>query len=170
MLWQNLVFRKMIVYNINNSSISPNVTHSAINLWLLSSSVKHTESSFVNLSLKYNCWFPLLLLSFCWVFAAELVFCITCYSFGFGSSDRLKLGAMARGQQKIQSQQKNAKKAAEKKKAQGADQKTAAKAALVHTCPVCRVSARDKCTPTKNPIYKHAHLQWIPPYNYSLQF
>jgi len=48
--------------------------------------------------------------------------------------------AMARGQQKIQSQQKNAKKAAEKKKGQGADQKTAAKAALVHTCPVCRVS------------------------------
>lgn len=47
--------------------------------------------------------------------------------------------AMARGQQKIQSQQKNAKKAAEKKKGQGADQKTAAKAALVHTCPVCRV-------------------------------
>lgn len=47
--------------------------------------------------------------------------------------------AMARGQQKIQSQQKNAKKAAEKKKSQGADQKTAAKAALVHTCPVCRV-------------------------------
>lgn len=48
--------------------------------------------------------------------------------------------AMARGQQKIQSQQKNAKKAAEKKKGQGADQKTAAKAALVHTCPVCRVN------------------------------
>lgn len=48
--------------------------------------------------------------------------------------------AMARGQQKIQSQQKNAKKAAEKKKSQGADQKMAAKAALVHTCPVCRVS------------------------------
>lgn len=46
---------------------------------------------------------------------------------------------MARGQQKIQSQQKNAKKAAEKKKGQGADQKTAAKAALVYTCPVCRV-------------------------------
>lgn len=49
---------------------------------------------------------------------------------------------MARGQQKIQSQQKNAKKAAEKKKSQGADQKTAAKAALVHTCPVCRVGLR----------------------------
>ncbi len=46
--------------------------------------------------------------------------------------------AMARGQQKIQSQQKNAKKAAEKK-GQGADQKTAAKAALVYSCPVCRV-------------------------------
>lgn len=49
---------------------------------------------------------------------------------------------MARGQQKIQSQQKNAKKAAEKKKSQGADQKSAAKAALVHTCPVCRVSGQ----------------------------
>lgn len=51
---------------------------------------------------------------------------------------------MARGQQKIQSQQKNAKKAAEKKKSHGADQKTAAKAALVHTCPVCRVSTTQK--------------------------
>lgn len=55
-------------------------------------------------------------------------------------SCRSKLRAMARGQQKIQSQQKNAKKAQEKKKGAGADQKTAAKAALVHTCPVCRVS------------------------------
>lgn len=53
---------------------------------------------------------------------------------------QVALRAMARGQQKIQSQQKNAKKAAEKKKSQGADQKSAAKAALVHTCPVCRVS------------------------------
>lgn len=47
---------------------------------------------------------------------------------------------MARGQQKIQSQQKNAKKAADKKKGQAADQKTAGKAALVHSCPVCRVT------------------------------
>uniref|UniRef100_A0AAY4D1H0 Small EDRK-rich factor-like N-terminal domain-containing protein n=1 Tax=Denticeps clupeoides TaxID=299321 RepID=A0AAY4D1H0_9TELE len=47
---------------------------------------------------------------------------------------------MAHGQQKIQSQQKNAKKAAEKKQ-QGADQKTAAKAALVHTCPLSAGSA-----------------------------
>ncbi|KAK0146116.1 Zinc finger protein 706 [Merluccius polli] len=52
----------------------------------------------------------------------------------------LMLRVMARGQQKIQSQQKNAKKASDKKKGQAADQKTAAKAALVHTCPVCRVS------------------------------
>ncbi|TNN50789.1 Zinc finger protein 706 [Liparis tanakae] len=48
---------------------------------------------------------------------------------------------MARGHQKIQSQQKNAKKTAEKKKGQAADQKTAAMAALVHTCPVCRSSS-----------------------------
>ncbi|KAJ8273075.1 hypothetical protein GJAV_G00097110 [Gymnothorax javanicus] len=54
--------------------------------------------------------------------------------------------AMARGQQKIQSQQKNAKKAAEKKKQQGADQKSAAKAALVFTCPVCRTQMPDPKT------------------------
>lgn len=47
---------------------------------------------------------------------------------------------MARGHQKIQSQQRNAKKQAEQKKAKGHDQKTAAKAALVFTCSVCRVS------------------------------
>uniref|UniRef100_A0AAV2K118 Small EDRK-rich factor-like N-terminal domain-containing protein n=1 Tax=Knipowitschia caucasica TaxID=637954 RepID=A0AAV2K118_KNICA len=57
-----------------------------------------------------------------------------------------KLRAMARGQQKIQSQQKNAKKAADKKKGQAADQKTAAKAALVHTCPVCRTQMPDPKT------------------------
>uniref|UniRef100_A0A3Q0SEK6 Small EDRK-rich factor-like N-terminal domain-containing protein n=1 Tax=Amphilophus citrinellus TaxID=61819 RepID=A0A3Q0SEK6_AMPCI len=45
---------------------------------------------------------------------------------------------MARGHQKIQSQQKNAKKQAEMKKAKGHDQKTAAKAALVFTCSVCK--------------------------------
>ncbi|XP_068432362.1 zinc finger protein 706-like [Clinocottus analis] len=53
---------------------------------------------------------------------------------------------MARGHQKIQSQQKNAKKAAEKKKGQAADQKTAAMAALVHTCPVCRTQMPDPKT------------------------
>jgi len=48
--------------------------------------------------------------------------------------------SMARGHQKLQSQQKNAKKQAEIKKSKGHDQKTAAKAALVFTCGVCRVS------------------------------
>uniref|UniRef100_A0A8C5ZCL8 Small EDRK-rich factor-like N-terminal domain-containing protein n=1 Tax=Marmota marmota marmota TaxID=9994 RepID=A0A8C5ZCL8_MARMA len=43
---------------------------------------------------------------------------------------------MARGQQKIQSQQKNAKKQAGQKKKQGHDQKAAAKAALIYTCTV----------------------------------
>uniref|UniRef100_A0A3P9Q3R6 Small EDRK-rich factor-like N-terminal domain-containing protein n=1 Tax=Poecilia reticulata TaxID=8081 RepID=A0A3P9Q3R6_POERE len=46
---------------------------------------------------------------------------------------------MARGHQKFQSQQKNAKKQAEIKKSKGHDQKAAAKAALVYTCSVCRV-------------------------------
>lgn len=49
---------------------------------------------------------------------------------------------MARGHQKIQSQQKNAKKQAEMKKAKGHDQKTAAKAALVFTCLVCKASIK----------------------------
>ncbi|XP_028674715.1 zinc finger protein 706-like [Erpetoichthys calabaricus] len=53
---------------------------------------------------------------------------------------------MARGQQKIQSQQKNAKRQAEKKKQQGNDQKAAAKAALVFTCPVCRTQMPDPKT------------------------
>ena len=46
------------------------------------------------------------------------------------------LAEMARGQQKIQSQQKNAEKQAKLKKAKGHDQKTAAKAALKITCGV----------------------------------
>ncbi|KAI3360635.1 hypothetical protein L3Q82_002500 [Scortum barcoo] len=45
---------------------------------------------------------------------------------------------MARGHQKFQSQQKNAKKQADIKKSKGHDQKAAAKAALVYTCTVCR--------------------------------
>lgn len=44
---------------------------------------------------------------------------------------------MARGQQKIQSQQKAAEKAAKLKKQQGHDQKKAAAAALTYKCPVC---------------------------------
>lgn len=46
---------------------------------------------------------------------------------------------MARGQQKIQSQQKAAEKAAKLKKAQGHDQKKAAAAALTYKCTVCMV-------------------------------
>lgn len=57
-------------------------------------------------------------------------------------SSSLGSANMARGHQKIQSQQKNAKKQAEMKKAKGHDQKTAAKAALVFTCAVCRVSRK----------------------------
>ncbi|XP_057684346.1 zinc finger protein 706 isoform X1 [Corythoichthys intestinalis] len=56
------------------------------------------------------------------------------------------LTTMARGQQKIQSQQKKAKKQAELKKAKGHDQKTAAKAALVFTCAVCRSQMPDPKT------------------------
>lgn len=46
---------------------------------------------------------------------------------------------MARGQQKIQSQQKAQKKADAIKKQQNHDQKAAAAKALVHTCTVCKV-------------------------------
>ncbi|KAK7899023.1 hypothetical protein WMY93_019876 [Mugilogobius chulae] len=53
---------------------------------------------------------------------------------------------MARGHQKIQSQQKNAKKQAEMKKAKGHDQKTAAKAALVFSCSVCKSQMPDPKT------------------------
>ena len=45
---------------------------------------------------------------------------------------------MARGHQKIQSQKKNLERQAKMKKQ--TDHKSAAKKALVHTCPVCRVS------------------------------
>ena len=45
---------------------------------------------------------------------------------------------MARGHQKIQSQQKNAEKQAKLKKSQGSDQKKAAQAALVYVCAVCK--------------------------------
>ena len=44
---------------------------------------------------------------------------------------------MARGQQKIQSQQKNAERQAKMKKAKSGDNKKSAQAALVIICPVC---------------------------------
>ncbi|VDM78040.1 unnamed protein product [Strongylus vulgaris] len=51
---------------------------------------------------------------------------------------------MARGHQKIQSQQKAQKRAEAAKKAQGCDQKGAAQKALHHKCTVCMVSKHPK--------------------------
>ncbi|XP_003965891.2 zinc finger protein 706 isoform X2 [Takifugu rubripes] len=53
---------------------------------------------------------------------------------------------MTRGHQKLQAQQKNAKKQADIKKGKGHDQKAAAKAALVYTCTVCRTQMPDPKT------------------------
>ena len=55
--------------------------------------------------------------------------------------------SMARGHQKIQSQQKNAEKQAKLKKATGHDQKKAAAAALTYKCSVCMVSLSDTHMP-----------------------
>lgn len=46
---------------------------------------------------------------------------------------------MARGQQKIQSQQKAQEKKDKLKKGQGSDQKKSAQKALKYSCPVCKV-------------------------------
>ena len=52
---------------------------------------------------------------------------------------------MARGQQKIQSQQKNAEKTAKAKKG-AVDQKKAAQAALTYVCTVCKVNITPSLT------------------------
>uniref|UniRef100_F6USR9 Zinc finger protein 706 n=1 Tax=Xenopus tropicalis TaxID=8364 RepID=F6USR9_XENTR len=70
----------------------------------------------------------------------------TCASVGSPASRDCRVRDMARGHQKIQSQQKNLKKQAEQKKKQGHDQKAAAKAALVFTCSVCRTQMPDPKT------------------------
>ena len=57
-------------------------------------------------------------------------------------SKSFSVSSMARGQQKIQSQQKNAEKAAKAKKGAAMDQKKAAQAALTYVCTVCKVSRR----------------------------
>ncbi|KAI6191821.1 hypothetical protein M3Y97_00269400 [Aphelenchoides bicaudatus] len=54
-----------------------------------------------------------------------------------------ELKRMARGHQKLQSQQKNAKKQADAKKASGSDQKTAAAKALIYKCAVCMTQMPD---------------------------
>lgn len=59
---------------------------------------------------------------------------------------------MARGQQKIQAQQKNADKNAKQKKGNYQEQKKAAKAALVYTCTVCKVRG-DVCALTLAPKF-----------------
>ncbi|KAM4706146.1 zinc finger protein 706 isoform 1-T2 [Rhinophrynus dorsalis] len=69
---------------------------------------------------------------------------------------------MARGHQKFQSQQKNAKKQAEQKKKQGHDQKAAAKAALVYTCSVCRTQMPDPKTFKQHFESKHPKVP-LPP-------
>jgi len=53
---------------------------------------------------------------------------------------------MARGQQKIESQQKNAEKSAKSKKGGLADQKKSAAAALIFTCSVCKVISNEMKT------------------------
>ncbi|KAA3671735.1 hypothetical protein EG68_10012 [Paragonimus skrjabini miyazakii] len=49
---------------------------------------------------------------------------------------------MTRGQQKIQAQQRNAKKQADLKK-NSVDQKKAASKSLIHSCPVCKAQMPD---------------------------
>ncbi|KAK9889288.1 hypothetical protein WA026_004568 [Henosepilachna vigintioctopunctata] len=65
---------------------------------------------------------------------------------------------MARGQQKLQSQQKAAEKAAKAKKQQGHsanDQKKAAQKALVHVCAVCKAQMPDPKTYKQHFENKH---------------
>jgi hypothetical protein len=62
---------------------------------------------------------------------------------------------MARGQQKIQSQQKNAEKQAKLKKAAGSDQKKSAAAALIYKCSVCMTQMPDPKTYKQHFESKH---------------
>ncbi|XP_054156513.1 zinc finger protein 706-like [Oppia nitens] len=62
---------------------------------------------------------------------------------------------MARGHQKIQSQQKNAKRAADAKKAESHDQKKAAQAALTFQCSVCKSQMPDPKTYKQHFVNKH---------------
>lgn len=65
---------------------------------------------------------------------------------------------MARGQQKIQSQQKAGEKAAKAKKQSGhsaADQKKSANAMLVHSCSVCKAQMPDPKTYKQHFENKH---------------
>ena len=65
-----------------------------------------------------------------------------------------RVSGMARGQQKIQAQQKSAAKQAKQRKG-GQDQKAAAQKALVYTCPVCRSQMPDPKTYKQHFESKH---------------
>ena len=74
------------------------------------------------------------------------------------SSSHVHSTAMTRGQQKIQAQQKNAAKQSKMKK--GAhDQKKAAQAALVYSCPVCRSQMPDPKTYKQHFENKHPRAE-----------
>ncbi len=62
---------------------------------------------------------------------------------------------MARGQQKIQSQQKKAEKMAKLKKQAGSDQKKSAAKALISTCTVCKSQMPDPKTYKQHFESKH---------------
>uniref|UniRef100_T1JDM8 Small EDRK-rich factor-like N-terminal domain-containing protein n=1 Tax=Strigamia maritima TaxID=126957 RepID=T1JDM8_STRMM len=63
---------------------------------------------------------------------------------------------MARGQQKLQSQQKNAKKQAELKKQSSHDQKAAAQKALTFVCVICKSQMPDPKTYKQHFENKHS--------------
>lgn len=65
---------------------------------------------------------------------------------------------MARGQQKLQSQAKAAKRAQDLKRQQGHDQKSAAQKALTITCSVCRTQMPDPKTYKQHFENKHPKL------------
>lgn len=62
---------------------------------------------------------------------------------------------MARGHQKIQSQQRNAEKQAKLKKSQSHDQKKAAAAALTYKCTICLAQMPDPKTYKQHFESKH---------------
>lgn len=68
---------------------------------------------------------------------------------------------MTRGQQKIQAQQKNAAKQSKAKKGSH-DQKKAAQAALVYSCPVCKSQMPDPKTYKQHFENKHPRAE-LPP-------
>jgi len=67
---------------------------------------------------------------------------------------------MARGQQKVQSQQKNAERKAKMKK--GTSQKKAANAALIYSCTVCKSQMPDPKTYRQHFESKHPKAE-LPP-------